>query len=286
MKWYKHDSDASMDAKLQEILLDYGLEGYGLYWYCLELITAKVDNDNVSFSLEHDCRIIARNTGSTAKKVQEIMASFIELGLFESTDGVVTCLKLAKRLDKSMTSNANMRSIIGNIRNNHDSVMTKSDNVMIESAKVMQDKNRIEENRLDKKRVVKDLSSKDDGQVVARIFNHWLSVMNKSAASKLTPKRRTCISARLKEGYSESQILQAIDGCSRSSHHMGKNDQGTVYDCLTLICRSGDKLEWFINNIGSVRTTADTREQEVDDWVNDVQSNDFSEGETFDHGQH
>ena len=283
MKWYKHDSDARMDAKLQEILLDYGLEGYGLYWYCLELITAKVDNDNVSFSLEHDCRIIARNTGSTAKKVQEIMASFIELGLFESTDGVVTCLKLAKRLDKSMTSNANMRSIIGNIRNNHDSVMTKSDNVMIGSAKVMQDKNRIEENRLDKKRVVKDLSPKAD-DTVNRIFNYWLTVMNKTAASKLTPKRRTCINARLKEGYSEAQIFDAINGCSRSSHHMGKNDQGTVYDCLTLICRSGDKLEWFINNIGSVRTTADTREQEVDDWVNGSTTDNYTAGDTFNHG--
>lgn len=130
---------------------------------------------------------------------------------------------------------------------------------------------------------IKDLSPKAD-DTVNRVFNYWLSVMNKTAASKLTPKRRTCINARLKEGYSESQILQAIDGCSRSSHHMGKNDQGTVYDCLTLICRSGDKLEWFINNIGSVRTTADTREQEVDDWVNGSTADNYTAGETFNHG--
>ena len=30
MKWFKHDSDANLDAKLQNVLLDYGLEGYGL----------------------------------------------------------------------------------------------------------------------------------------------------------------------------------------------------------------------------------------------------------------
>ena len=70
MYWYKHDSNANMDAKLQEVLLDYGLEGYGLYWYCLELIVGKVDKDNVTFELEHDCRMIAKNTGSTVQKVQ------------------------------------------------------------------------------------------------------------------------------------------------------------------------------------------------------------------------
>ena len=68
MKWFKHDSDANMDDKLQDVLLDYGLEGYGLYWYCIELISGKIDKDNVNFELKHDARIIARNTGSTPKK--------------------------------------------------------------------------------------------------------------------------------------------------------------------------------------------------------------------------
>jgi len=73
MKWLKHDSDANMDFKLQQLLLDYGLEGYGLYWYCLELIVNKVDVGNVTFRLEHDSRIIARNTGSTVQRVEEMM---------------------------------------------------------------------------------------------------------------------------------------------------------------------------------------------------------------------
>ena len=140
MKWYKHDSDANMDGKLQEVLLDYGLEGYGLYWYCLELITAKVDADNVTFKIDHDSRIIARNTGSTPQKVQEMMNRFVELGLFENSDGFITCLKLARRIDKSMTSNPAMREIIGNLNNSHDSIMTQS-------CKPMQDKIRF---RLDK----------------------------------------------------------------------------------------------------------------------------------------
>jgi hypothetical protein len=123
-------------------LLDYGLEGYGLYWYCIELIAGKVDKDCITFELEHDARIIARNTGSTPKKVEEVMKYFVDSGLFENSSGVITCMKLAKRLDKSMTSNPEMRSIIETLKSNsHDKVMTQS-------AKPMQDKIRLDKNRI------------------------------------------------------------------------------------------------------------------------------------------
>ena len=143
MQWIKHDTDANQDAKLQNVMLDYGLEGYGLYWYCIELIAGKVDKDHITFELEHDARIIARNTGSTAQKVEEMMKYFVNIGLFECSNNTITCLKLAKRLDQSMTSNPQMREIIKNFKS-HDAIMTKSD-------EVMQDKIRSDKKRLDKK---------------------------------------------------------------------------------------------------------------------------------------
>ncbi len=156
MKWFKHDSDANMDAKLQEILLDYGLEGYGLYWYCIELITQKINGDNITFELEHDARIIARNTGSSQQKVQEIMRKFIDLGLFENSDGVVTCLKLARRLDKSMTNSPRMRDLIDKVKKEdrsnlecHDDVSECHDDVSTSHARI--DKIRIDKKRKEKK---------------------------------------------------------------------------------------------------------------------------------------
>jgi len=165
MQWIKHDTDANMDAKLQEVLLDYGLEGYGLYWYCVELIGAKISLNNVTFAIEHDARIIARNTGSSPQKVGDMMNRFVSLGLFEMTDGKITCFKIAKRLDQSMTSNKAMRALIDQtkkktinshdeLENNHDGVMTESclghDRVMSKPDGVMQEENRIEEKRIDK----------------------------------------------------------------------------------------------------------------------------------------
>lgn len=77
------------------------------------------------------------------------------------------------------------------------------------------------------------------------IFTYWKEVMGKNNSAKPTAKRISCIKARLKEGYSIERIKLAIDGCKGSAHHRGDNDQGKIYDDLTLICRSGDKVEIF-----------------------------------------
>lgn len=65
------------------------------------------------------------------------MRYFVKTGLFEDSNGVITCLKIARRLDQSMTSNKQMREIIDNLKS-HDSVM-------IESAKPMQEEIRGDE---------------------------------------------------------------------------------------------------------------------------------------------
>lgn len=155
MEWFKHDSNANLDEKLQEVLLDYGLEGYGLYWYCIELIVGKVSADNITFELKHDARVIARNTGSTVQKVEEMMKRFVDVGLFENQDGAITCMKVAKRLMTSATSNPKMRGLIHDIKANHATLPDTSLDDMKQPSScrrhdgVMQDKNRIDKIRKD-----------------------------------------------------------------------------------------------------------------------------------------
>jgi len=152
MKWFKHDSDSSIDAKLQELLLDYGAAGYGLYWYCVELIAGKVSPKNITFELEHDARIIARNLNLSQAETKDMMTKMVNLGLFDiSQNKKIACYTLANRLDSSMTSNPEMRDIIQKIKaNSHDYSPKSHDAVMTVSAdghdKVMQEENRIEEN--------------------------------------------------------------------------------------------------------------------------------------------
>lgn len=137
MKWFKHDSNASIDAKLRRVMLKYGVEGYGLYWYCLELIARNVEIHNLTFELEHDAELIAADTGLHQERVQEMMLDFVKLGLFESESGVITCLKLATRTDEYT------QKLLRNI----NSVPTLSGH---SPDKVPP--NRIEENRIEEKR--------------------------------------------------------------------------------------------------------------------------------------
>ena len=100
MKWFKHDSDASNDAKLKKLRLKYGAQGYGIYWYCLELIARNVEKHNLTFELEHDAELIADDFKLSSDLVQHIMTFMVDIGLFENTNGIITCLKMATRADE------------------------------------------------------------------------------------------------------------------------------------------------------------------------------------------
>jgi hypothetical protein len=190
MDWFRHDSNANLDEKLQEVLLDYGLEGYGLYWYCIELIVGKTSVDDITFEIKHDARVIARNTGSTPQRVEEMMKRFITLGLFENQDGKITCLKVAKRLMSSATSNIQMRNLIQNIKVRHDDVMTASDKI------------RSDKIRLDKIRIDKPLRSNDLDDGFEEFWNCYPKKVGKEAARKSWTK--------YKSNFSLTSVLLAL----------------------------------------------------------------------------
>jgi hypothetical protein len=104
---------------------------------------------------------------------------------------------------------------------------------------------------------------------VKDIFDHWVIVMNKGSRAKLTPSRRTKIKARLKEGYPQSDIIRAIDNCALNPWNMGENPNGNLYNDLTLICRNGDKLEFYRDSIKAVITHQDLNDKKISDWIDE-----------------
>lgn len=113
------------------------------------------------------------------------------------------------------------------------------------------------------------------------IFEYWKAVMGKDNSVKPTAGRMSKIKARLKDGYTEEQIKSAIDGCKSSDHHMGKNDSGKIFDCLTLICRSAEKLDMFIGYT-KVFNPEVKRDQDLDAWANGSNISQV-QGEIYDH---
>jgi hypothetical protein len=124
--------------------MSHGMEAYGLYWHCLELIASNVTADNLTFELEHDSELIAYQTGHSRDRVEAIMRDMVQMGLFESSHGKITCLKMMSRIDQSQSGNPKFRKAINDAKTKHDSVMTQSgdshDSVMLESAQKIEDR--------------------------------------------------------------------------------------------------------------------------------------------------
>lgn len=86
--------------------------------------------------------------------------------------------------------------------------------------------------------------AKEERAVIERVFAYWQTTLGHPTA-KLTPERAAKIRTRLADGYSEDHLKRAIRGCAASPHHTGSNETGTRYDDLTLILRTGSKVEQF-----------------------------------------
>jgi len=85
----------------------------------------------------------------------------------------------------------------------------------------------------------------DREPAVKAVFEYWRARTG-HADAKLTREREMKIRGRLAEGYTVEQLKAAVEGCRGSPFHQGDNERGHRYDDITLICRSGSKVEQFI----------------------------------------
>jgi hypothetical protein len=61
-----------------------------------------------------------------------------------------------------------------------------------------------------------------------------------------TSKEWRAIAARLREGFTVADLIEAIEGCHVSPFHCGENDRQTPYQSLSLIVRDGSQVNNFI----------------------------------------
>ena len=214
MKWFKHDTNAHTDAKLDKVLMHYGAHGYAVYWYCLELIAGKIEKQNIECELEHDAEQIGSRLKIDSAEVNAILTYMIDLGLFErQLEGAITCLKLLGRLDKSMTNSPQLRQMIGKIRQETSgNVMTFADM----SENVTPEQNRIEQNRIEQNRKNNspsgdgrdcDDDSETDKRANEKSFKEFWALYPRKEAKKrsavawanLTKKKQKAAIARLKQ---------------------------------------------------------------------------------------
>lgn len=141
MKWFKHDSNSFIDAKLKRLRIKYGMEGYGLYWYLLECVARTIEPHNLTFELEEDAEVIASEIDVGRELVEDMMRFMVELGLFENSEGRITCLKMLTRSDEYTTK----------LIRKSDKLLTKSRQAPDKIPPIRIEENRIEQNRKEQK---------------------------------------------------------------------------------------------------------------------------------------
>ena len=153
MKWFKHFTNASSNNKLTKVRMRYGAEGYAIYWYCLELIAGDLgESEEITFELKHDAEVIGFNLKIDQIRVEEIMKYMVSIDLFGQANGVVSCIKLAKYLDKKNTRNQNIHRIIDQSKNDseeNESVADIMPYVADKSGQIVTNPARREESRLE-----------------------------------------------------------------------------------------------------------------------------------------
>ena len=220
MKWFKHDSDANRDPKLEKVLMRYGAEGYALYWLCIELIAAPIDKNNLNFDLEHDAEILAHRLKMDSVVVEKIMRFMVNLGLFEidATTQRITCLKLANRIENSIIKNPELKQIQQLISDHPGQSRTIPDN----SGKVRPD---TDKTRLDKKK--EKPSTAPSAPDEPPEFTEFKSLYPKRSGSQPWKRALKAINARLRKGSTWHDIL---DGAKRYAVYCEATDRiGTEY---------------------------------------------------------
>lgn len=163
---------------------------------------------------------IARHTGVTRESVNRICRRLEEKGMIE----------IIQRKDGAVNlSNHYMLKITGASDVGSQGVVTQGQ----------------KEQSVDMSSSLKRDRERDRSADIIQIFNYWQQILNHPRA-KMDSKRKRKIIDRLNDGYTVTDLLQAIDGCARSAYHQGDNQSGAVYDDIELICRDGKHVDQFL----------------------------------------
>ena len=92
MLWFRHDTDASLDPKVQMLLAEHGPAGLGVYWAMVELMVR--DEGGVPDSA---LPVLAHQLYTDADTVRRVVLDMARLGLIQdSADGFFSMRAMAE----------------------------------------------------------------------------------------------------------------------------------------------------------------------------------------------
>lgn len=249
MDWFRMYSEFASDPKVQS--MSEAMQRRLMMLLCLRCSNTLVtlQDDEIAFAL----RI-------TDEDLIETKALFIRKGFIDETWDVLNWDKRQFVSDSSAVRVARHRA-----KKKEGPAVAKAEVKQACNVTVTpQNRTDTEQNRTENKTNVEptplDVSVAKPPDDITEIFAFWKKVML-SPGSVLDDKRRRAIRSALKN-YSPADLCKAIRGCSKSPFHMGVNAQKTKYNGITLILRSAEYIDKFIEfDRGDAATANETIEQ-------------------------
>lgn len=103
---------------------------------------------------------------------------------------------------------------------------------------------------------------------IKAVFEYWKSKAGKAESTRLTPKRKRAISARLSEGFNVGQLCAAVDAMLADEFYHPRNPSAPRHDDIELVCRTPDKVEHFLE-----RTRKRNQAQSIRDRIRTLGGN-------------
>ena len=106
--YFSHDSNAKQDPKIIKLRIDYGWEGYGIFWALIELL-----RDQDEYKMQTDYKSIAFELQSYPDLIQSIINDYglfvVDLQGFFYSESLIERMKLMEDKSKKASESAHAR---------------------------------------------------------------------------------------------------------------------------------------------------------------------------------
>jgi hypothetical protein len=246
--YFSHDSNARNDEKILALRMKHGMEGYGVYFAILERLMEIGDHSHKT-----DYDVIAFDLHVKPDVVKSVVEDF---GLFKKTED--DCRFYSDRFSRQMAvvdeiyekrRLAGIRS--GEARREKSNIPGENKHLLNTCSTPVEQKSTLVEQ-------IKGNKSKEDINIsneICRVapdvgaassdFQNFISEFNRIRGSKFQAieKVKRQFNARLKEGFTTEQMLQALQNATKDKFHI---ENGFKYLTPEFFTRA-DKIEKFLN---------------------------------------
>jgi len=163
MRWFKHDSNMRNDHFIQNLRIEFGLNGYAIYCMLLEIFSHECGNDP-SKEIELNWKVLLKEIGCKRKTIENVISFCTVANKFVCfTDGNILRMRIPKMAQLRDNYSKNLQGTGNNVPTNKKQ----------KTRNKIQDKDKEKENQPVKKPVKKSFVAKDDWHPKEN-FKTWL----------------------------------------------------------------------------------------------------------------